>query len=485
MLRPDSAGLRTLVWLHRWGSVLTCLLFAMWFASGAVMLFEPFPALSDPERARHAEPIDLGGISLEPAAAVRRVPGASSLRLVSRDAQPVYLAGDGLAPEVAIDARSGALLRDIDAAAAGRIAARFAGARVRRVIPDVRYDQWIVHQGFDSDRPYYRVEVDDAARTELYIAARTGEVRQRTTRHQRVLNWGGAVVHWIYFTPVRKHWSAWDRLVWWVSLVAFCSATIGMVLGVYRFVQGRRARGRGFDMYRRWLRWHHVLGVCAGVFLLCWMGSGWLSMDHNRLFSVAGVDPGRRARFEGGDLQHSASSMSLQALQSLREGRYSEVQFRVVQGLSFVVTRSREGSSVLLSGEAAARGKLPAPLLRSAVAAAWPETQVDQARPGALQDFYGRAEEVPSGVVGFTLQEADRPARLLFVDSARGEMVAVLDASRRRYAWLYYGMHTWRLPGLYAHETLRESLMLVVLAAGFLLSITGVVLGVRRLGKRR
>ena len=36
-----------------------------------------------------------------------------------------------------------------------------------------------------------------------------------------------------------------------------------------------------------------------------------------------------------------------------------------------------------------------------------------------------------------------------------------------------------------AHETLRKSLMLVVLAAGFLLSITGLVLGFRRLGMRR
>src|SRR6201999_2649322 len=37
---------RTLATLHRWWGVAFCLLFAMWFASGIVMHFMPFPARS-------------------------------------------------------------------------------------------------------------------------------------------------------------------------------------------------------------------------------------------------------------------------------------------------------------------------------------------------------------------------------------------------------------------------------------------------------
>jgi len=44
---------RTLATLHRWWGVAFCLLFAMWFASGIVMHFVPFPARS--ERAVTAE----------------------------------------------------------------------------------------------------------------------------------------------------------------------------------------------------------------------------------------------------------------------------------------------------------------------------------------------------------------------------------------------------------------------------------------------
>jgi hypothetical protein len=39
--------LRVLIWLHRWWGVVFCLLFAMWFASGIVMHFVPFPARNE------------------------------------------------------------------------------------------------------------------------------------------------------------------------------------------------------------------------------------------------------------------------------------------------------------------------------------------------------------------------------------------------------------------------------------------------------
>jgi hypothetical protein len=39
--------MRLLTWLHRWWGILFCLLFAMWFASGIVMHFVPFPVRSE------------------------------------------------------------------------------------------------------------------------------------------------------------------------------------------------------------------------------------------------------------------------------------------------------------------------------------------------------------------------------------------------------------------------------------------------------
>ena len=42
--------MRALILVHRWMGIAFCLLFAMWFATGIVMHFVAFPALTDEER---------------------------------------------------------------------------------------------------------------------------------------------------------------------------------------------------------------------------------------------------------------------------------------------------------------------------------------------------------------------------------------------------------------------------------------------------
>src|SRR5437763_1802866 len=55
--------MRTLTLLHRWLGVPLAPLFAMWFASGIVMHFVPFPALSEAERVAGMAPIDLARVT--------------------------------------------------------------------------------------------------------------------------------------------------------------------------------------------------------------------------------------------------------------------------------------------------------------------------------------------------------------------------------------------------------------------------------------
>src|SRR4029079_11520978 len=45
--QSGDGSMRLLATLHRWWGVAFCLLFAMWFASGIVMHFVPFPARSE------------------------------------------------------------------------------------------------------------------------------------------------------------------------------------------------------------------------------------------------------------------------------------------------------------------------------------------------------------------------------------------------------------------------------------------------------
>ncbi len=71
------------------------------------------------------------------------------------------------------------------------------------------------------------------------------------------------------------------------------------------------------------------------------------------------------------------------------------------------------------------------------------------------------------------------------VDADDGDLVSVLDGGRRVYRGLFNGLHNFDLPGLAARPLLRIGLMLPLLALGFALSITGVVIGMRRVFGRR
>lgn len=278
--RLDGPVLAGAVWLHRWSGIVLSLLFTLWFATGAVMVFEPFPELAAAERAAHSDPIPLERVRALPPL----IDGAQT-RLVGRGGAPAYvIERDGQKAEI-FSAEDGRPLPPFGAADASASARRFSEKAVRSVSGPFNYDQWIVHQQFDPLRPFYRVRLADAAATDLYVSARSGEIVQRTTRRARALNWLGSNIHWIYFTPIRKVFAPWDWTVWIVSLIGVGTTALGLWLGVDRTLRRWRARRPGVSPFKGWLRWHHILGLAGGFFLFAWIVSGWLSMDHGRLFS--------------------------------------------------------------------------------------------------------------------------------------------------------------------------------------------------------
>src|SRR6186997_2910064 len=91
--------MRALILIHRWLGVAFCLFFAMWFASGIVMHFVPFPALTEAERVAGLAPLSGTAIGNGPDAAVRAsgLADADRVRLVVRSDGAVYLVRAGAA----------------------------------------------------------------------------------------------------------------------------------------------------------------------------------------------------------------------------------------------------------------------------------------------------------------------------------------------------------------------------------------------------
>jgi len=278
--------MRALTLLHRWLGVPLAPLFAMWFASGIVMHFVPFPALSEGERVAGLAPIEVERVLHGPPAAVAasEMGVATSVRLLQRSDGPVYivssagriaaLRADDLTPA---EVRSADLALTIAIDHARRRGLDPAGATV---VESLRHDQWTVAGGLDAHRPLWRVALHDCVGTELYVSSVTGEVVRDTTRRERWWNWAGSVPHWLYPTALRAHPRAWTATVWVVSGLASMAAIAGLLLGAAMLVTRRALSPAG-----PWHAWHHALGLLCAAFVLTWIVTGWLSIDDGRVFA--------------------------------------------------------------------------------------------------------------------------------------------------------------------------------------------------------
>lgn len=447
------------------------------------MVFVPYPSLSSIERVARAEPIDFEGVRIAPAEALRQAPNATGLLLLSRAGHPAYaVSRNGSA--VTVSAESGATLPPLSEDEARSIAARFGGTPVAAVTGPFAYDQWVVFQGFDSARPFFRVSLADGLGTDLYVSAVTGQVLQRTTGAERFWNWPGSIVHWIYFTPLRKSFSAWDTTVWWLSLVGIVVTVAGVWLGLLAVMKVRRVRKAGLSPFRGWLHWHHLLGLFAGLFVFTWIFSGWLSMDHGRLFSTGQPADAMVARMQGMPLPGIASAVPVEALKNVASA--SEVSFRAVAGRPFLVARGDQTSARLYwlnSAGASPQTSLSPELLLNAVRSALPGSEVSLQRDQSAGAMYRLAEELPDEAL--LLQVRGPLQANVYVDGLTGQLLTVMDGSREAYAWLYYGLHTFNFPGLTDAPLLRRVLLLLPLFAGFVFSVTGVILGIKRLARGR
>jgi hypothetical protein len=471
-MRPVVRALwRWLLLAHRWIGIASCLLFAVWFASGAVMMYVRFPELTTAERARGLEPLRLDRVKTTPAQVLREDP--RELRLVMTLGRPAWQwrGWDNRCGTAYAD--DGQPLHAVDASQALQAARTWAQGHALAARPRhlglIDHDQWTVPQGLDPWRPLHRVALRDAARTELYVSARTGEVVRDTTRHERLWNWLGAVPHWIYFTPIRHRPPLWHVVVVWVAGVAMVSAASGLVLGWAR-LRIRRPYKTGRSPYRGVAAWHHWLGLGAGLLLSTWILSGWLSMNPNGWFDTPGLTRAGLQGWRGSTL----SSATLPETIAPPGAVVKEVQWRAVGGRHVISWLDDEGRS-------RATTLLPAPVLQAAARRLLPGAAPAGQDLLAEDDRYYYSHHAQRPLPVLRLRYADAAQTWVHVDPASGEIVNVTDATDRANRWWFNALHSLDFPWLIRFRPAWDLVVLGSLAAGLALSITAIVAGWRRL----
>ena len=275
---------RSAIFVHRWLGVALCLIFLLWFPSGIGMMYWDFPSVSDADRLERSPALDPSTIRLSPAEAYAKLgdeqpPG--QVQLTTFDGRPVYrFVGRG--GEALVYADTGDEQIEVSDAMMARIASAWTGqpAGAAKVEAVEHVDQWTIQGEFQNLSPLRKYSWPNGE--QVYMSENTGEVAQYTTTASRLGAYVGAIPHWLYFTPLRKHGPEWSRLVIWSSGIGTVSALLGIVIGIWMYSPSKRYRYAGAPTsipYRGQKRWHTIFGLIFGLGAATWAFSGMLSMD--------------------------------------------------------------------------------------------------------------------------------------------------------------------------------------------------------------
>jgi uncharacterized iron-regulated membrane protein len=469
---------RWLFIVHRWLGIVSCLLFAMWFLSGLVMIYVPFPALEQSERLAGLPKIDWRLVRTSLAAPLRT--GALDappriLLLEMRGALPIWRASLSGNEERDFLALDGAPLSPPTERQARDIAERFG----RRPIVDVmrvERDQWTVAGGFDRHRPLWKAELAGSDGRILYVSGKTGAVVLDTDARERFWNWLGSVPHWLYPTVLRQNNTVWRQVVMWVSGPCIVAGVTGFWIGILRTRFGRRRYKSGrMSPYRGWMAWHHWTGLVGGVFLIAWIFSGWLSVDPFRLFASGGVDPAAKAAYERVDWP---GTPDYSRLARIAEGA-KQVELAWVGGRPLLELRWPERTLVL--DERTLQPFRP----RIAPSVLVPGSRITAIERLTAPDVYwydvGKLPRLPVLRVRF-----DDPAQTwVYLDPASGRLLGDIDARGRLYRWLFDLLHKWDLNQLTLNRPAWDVLLWVLSILGLITSISGIWIGWKRLVRTR
>ena len=496
---------RLLFLAHRWLGLLGCVLIVLWFATGFVMMYVPYPSLLESERLSRAVPIAIEEVRITPARALAAarigVPASDEtqrLRLIQSGSRPVYAVKLATGGWVGIDAFSGTPLHMSVTLARG-VGEQFAGVPALGAEP-VQPDQWSMQAYLDAHRPLWAVRMADGG--VHYLSGRTGEVLRDTSSTERAWNWVGSVVHWVYPTVLRRDARLWHWVVVTLSSYALLVALLGTVIGLLRW-RWRDADRR--SPYSGWRRWHHLLGLGCAVFALAWLTSGLLSMNPGGVFSDMTISNAQARSWHGGSLDDAAVGRALDAPLPPTSG------VALLPAIEVEWWPDGDGAPDALVREAAVRARVQYGTngqrlwRRGERSTNWTMHSVDAAEIGrrlrriepALagapvlsiqrldeEDLYHYRRFDPAPPI-WRVRLADAASTWLHVDAGSGELMARLDRSNRVERWAYHGLHSWDFAALLEHRPLWDLLMLPALALGFLFSITSVVVAAQRLAAMR
>jgi hypothetical protein len=491
---------RAIVLRHRWLGLAGAVLFVAWFVSGIAMIYARMPRLTPEERLLRSAPLDVRAVGVSVGDAARQVPGGlERVRIGMLGERPVYRFHDGVRWST-VFADSGERLGVFDASRALEIARAFAPEHASTVRYDARLDdadQWTLQ--IRALLPAHRVSLGDREGSSLYISEQTAEPVLVTTRRTRAWGYTSAVVHWIYFTPIRRNGTAWSNVVIWTSVAGCVIVLTGLAWGVWQLF---RSRG---TPYTGLMRWHHCSGLALGVVTFTFVFSGLLSMNPWGLGAGTGPTRAQREAMSGGPL--APEPLTPGRLQAVAAALGADFPVREIELLQFrgelvaqayrapasrdelrrylgdpgAVIASRVALAHRLvrvsSPEAGTFTRFDDATVLSAARAAMPDVSVQDEMSLSTYDayYYDRQGQLPLPILRVRFNDPHRT--WLYLDPSRGTIARKEQRGTRLHRWIYHGFHSLDFAWLYQRRPLWDIVVIALSLGGLFVSISSAPAG--------
>ena len=518
MARPTALLKRLLIFVHRWIGVALSVIFLIWFASGIVLMYWTFPSVTPEDRLERLPVLEPERITVSAeaaAAALGRDEPPAQVRLTSFDGRPVYrFGGRGRGGGPMVFADDGSVVDTVDDETVNRAAVAWAGRPLsdatKTSVEEV--DQWTVAGGLRNLRPLYKYSFTDGQ--QVYVNGDTAEVVQYTTTSSRMWAYLGAIPHWMYFTPLRKHQPQWFKFVVWSSLIGTFTALIGVVVAVWMLSPRKRYRHAGAATsipYRGWKRWHTIIGLFFGVVTVTWAFSGLLSMGPfpiiDKLTDLTVPAPpapagGRGARADGRDGSGRGPNLAAAlrgrgggslsayeekdprtAIASIREFGAKELELTRFAGQPIYLATNGSGDTRIVPVRGPPQASFDIDeVMRIVKTAAGTNLATLRVMHGYDAYYLDRRRERPLPVVYAELNDPVRTR--YYVDPKTARVVGNYSARNWVSRWLYHGLHSLDFPWLYNYRPLWDLVVITLMLGGTALCVTSLVLAWRVLARK-
>jgi len=508
---------KLLIYSHRWLGIALGVVFVSWFVSGILFVYWGEPHITAQERLARMGPLDLSTARVNPGEAARRagISTPSRLRVAMLEGRPVYRFQNGK-QWIAVYADNGERVGSVTAPNAVDLLRHFVPDHASTIYYDTYLpdsDQWTLESAVRDLMPLHRISLGDTAGTQYYISEATGDLVMRTDRSTRVKGYLSAVLHWIYFTPLRRHGPFWSQFVIWISLIGCIMCVGGIALGIWRYSMSGRFRLKGspsHSPYNGMMKWHHYAGLLFGVFTFTWALSGALSLTPFSFLRGTPAAQAEREAVSGGRVRLDPVTVEkLQAVAAEVSDSFvpKELDFLQFRGEPFFIayqppslaeaahtshTHTSLGDfaslqlnreHVIVSGAHPERGcfkRFSDERMYEVARAAMPGVPIQDMEWLNNYDAYYYNQNGSRALPVLRVRFNDPQRTWLYLNPQHGQMIR-MQRMNRLNRWLYKGLHDLDFPFLYYSRPLWDIVIVGLSVGGLVLSITTLLPAYRRL----